>query len=84
MNLNSHVVSLIASWLLPRSSHVVVSGSRSSGRLLRDMVYQGTVLGPSLWNAFINDLDVCIRFLGFECVPFLDRLSAFSSFKVLL
>ena len=44
------VVSALASWLRPRRVHVVVEGQQSTELSLHNMVFQGTVLGPMLWN----------------------------------
>ena len=43
-------------YLLPREGLVRVEGALSEVMALLDMVFQGTVLGPSLWNAFFADV----------------------------
>ena len=46
------LVKLIGSWLEPRQASVVIGGTTSKPFLIKDMVFQGTVLGPQLWNLF--------------------------------
>ena len=48
--LHPQVLAVTRSWLEPRSAHVVVDGVQSRQCMLSDSVYQGTVLGPPLWN----------------------------------
>ena len=47
--------SILSSWLDDRISHVIVDGSQSDASPLTDSVFQGTVLGPPLWNQFYAD-----------------------------
>eukprot|EP00959_Pyramimonas_sp_CCMP1952_P063887 1334739-Pyramimonas_sp.AAC.1 len=42
-----------------------------------DMVYQGAVWGPPLWNTYFSDACIAIRGAGFEEVVFADDLNAF-------
>ena len=40
------------SYLAPREAAVVVQGHNSDVFTIQDEVFQGTVLGPPLWNVF--------------------------------
>ena len=71
------LVSLISSWLRQRSACVVVSGQKSSPITMNDMVYQGTVWGPPLWNTYFSDACIAIRGTGFDEVVYADDLNAF-------
>ena len=66
------VVAFLESWLEDRVSHVVVSGVQSVEEILANSVFQGTVLGPPLWNAFYADARFSVRRLGFTETVFAD------------
>ena len=75
--LDPKIVAVLKSWLKQRLGHVVVGGKTSEGMCLYDMVFQGTVWGPVLWNVFFADAKEAIRKSGFEEVIYADDLNAF-------
>ena len=56
IGLPSNFLDFLNSYLLSREGFVRVEGAMSEAMLLSNMVFQGTVLGPSLWNAFFGDI----------------------------
>ena len=71
------MVALTESWLRQRTAHVVVEGQFSDKMVLRNMVFQGTVLGPSLWNLFYEDARRAIHETGCEEIVYADDLNGF-------
>ena len=78
--LNLRVVKFLASWLEDRRSSVIVSGAQSVEAALTDSVYQGTVLGPPLWNLFYKDAAAAVKVLKFNEVVFADDLNCWKPF----
>ena len=74
-------VELIASYLAPRSAKVIVNGADSAEFVLENMIFQGTVLGPNLWNIFFADVHEPAESTGCKERKFADDLTTFKSFE---
>ena len=62
-------------WLGSRKANVVVSGTQSCELIMKDMIFQGTVLGPLLWNIFFSDAGQTLRGDGFTDMVVADDLT---------
>ena len=72
---------VLESWLGDREAHVVVEGQSSKSMPLSNMVYQGTVFGPPLWNLHYADARHAVRRASFNELVFADDLNAFKGFE---
>ena len=78
--IGSKYLNLLASYLAPRRGRVVVQGTASEDFVLNDMLFQGTVLGPPLWNVFFADVGEAARSTGGKEAMFADDLNMFQKF----
>ena len=76
------MIDVITSWLRERSAYVVVGGERSAQINLKNMVYQGTVFEPPLWNVFYEDARLAINEWLFTEVMYADDLNAYREFAM--
>ena len=65
-----------------RLSQVAVDGALSYVIDLTNTVFQGTVLGPTLWNTFFNDVATEASSQGGREVLFADDLNTFKSYSL--
>ena len=73
--LHPRILRFLKSWLEPRTSSVILDGYSSTLTPLENSVYQGTVLGPPLWNVHYADAKRAVNNEGFEEVVFADDLN---------
>ena len=74
------VVAVIKSWLRNRRAKVVVGVGAPEEFALTDMVFQGTVFGPLLWNTFYEDAKRAINEMSFTEIVHADDLNAHREF----
>ena len=77
-------LAFIESYHAPREAVVVVEGARSEPFIIADMVFQGNVLGPMLWNVCFADISTFIASIGYDEERFADdvRISSLSFINV--
>ena len=63
--------------MIARIAKVAVNGLFSAVFVLENMVFQGTVWGPTLWNVYYEDAAKPVTESGFTEVVFADDLNAF-------
>ena len=69
------------SYLQPRRAQVVVEGTSSDDFEIANTVFQGTVLGPPLWNTFFGDVTIPAASTGGDPSVFADDLNVFKKFS---
>ena len=70
----------LSSYLEPRIGHVAVESVLSDVFTLADSVFQGTVLGPTLWNVFFHDVAFAAAGIDTTEAMFADDLSIYKTF----
>ena len=75
------ILAILRSWLAERQAKVIVGGSSSSGISMHDMIFQGTVFGPPLWNVFYADARDAVAEHSFQEIIFADDLNAYRTFS---
>ena len=81
LGLSESMVDFLFDFLAPRSAVVIVQGHESVVFAISDEVFQGTVLGPPLWNIFFEPIDSAIQSQHFKIAKFADDLSAYKYYN---
>ena len=69
-------------YLQPRQARVIVDGTASDPFIIANTVFQGTVLGPPLWNTYFADVSDPASQDGGEAHKFADDMNVFQKFPV--
>ena len=70
---------VLKSWLEPRRANVVLEGVQGRELELANMVFQGTVLGPPLWNVYYADAKAAVNACGFQELFYADDLNCWKT-----
>ena len=73
-------LNFLDAYLAPRKGKVVVQGEASDIFVIEDSIFQGTVLGPALWNVFFADVAIPAGITGGNEAMFADDLNVFQLF----
>lgn len=73
--LDTNSVNFFESYLKERKQSVLVNGTFSNVGITKMGIPQGSVLGPLLFNLYINDLPLCISSSAISCDMFADDSS---------
>ena len=79
--LSDALVDFLCDYLAPRFAVVIVQGHHSHTFTIKDEVFQGTVMGPGLWNIFFEPVDKPIRECNFKPAKFADDMTACRNFE---
>ena len=72
LGLDGPLLSWISEWLTGREQRVVLNGESSCWKPVRSGVPQGSVLGPTLFLVYINDIDNAVNFVQSVLKKFAD------------
>ena len=75
--LPSIYLNVLRFWLVERRAFIELEGHTSRSFKLCNMVFQGTVLGPILWNAFFEDSDLVVATAGHKGITYADDLHTY-------
>ena len=76
------ILLVIQSWLYERRARVAVGGKFSKDMQIRNVVYQGIVLGPPLWNIYYADASIAVNMHEFLEIVFADDLNCFKDIGI--
>ena len=74
------IIEVVTDWLGDRTATVIVDGTASKPSTICNSVYQGTVLGPPLWNTMYEDARHPINSKGYTEAVFADDLNCYRPF----
>ena len=77
---HERMLKVLQSWLSDRTAYVCVEGVQSIAFVLQNMVFQGTVSGPSLWNTYYADANRTVESCEYTGTVFADDLNCFKVF----
>ena len=80
LGIHRNIFNVLSSWLERRSAFVIVDNTQSHHFCLKDMVFQGTVLGPPLWNLFFVSCRHVVHAHHFTKVVFADDLNCYRKY----